>query len=279
MAHHVLITGASTGIGFATAALLHKRKYTVLAGVRKNEDATTLQSQIGCETCLLDVTKPDEISAAADLMKGRLITGDKVTLINNAGIAVGGPLECVPDEDMRQQFEVNVLGLAAMTRAMLPMIRKSGGRVINVSSIAGRLASPFLGPYAASKFAVEALTDSLRREMASFDVKVVSINPGVIKTPIWEKSITPLKDKYLDPNDERSAPYVERLTTLKAAVEESIEKGAHVEEVSRAVLKALKAKNPNTRYYIGKGVGFRATLARLLSDRVIDRMTEKRLET
>lgn len=277
MTHHVLITGASTGIGFATAGLLHQRDLTVTAGVRTDQDADHITDEIGCRVIRLDVTKTDDIAGAAGTMEGIIAPGDTLSLVNNAGVAVGGPIEGIPIEEYRRQFEVNVLGLLAMTQALLPQIRETKGRVVNMSSIGGRVASPFLSPYAASKFALEAISDSLRREIAPFGVKVVSINPGVIKTPIWEKSIDPLEERYLDPANETAAPYKERLARMREMTYERVKTGAPASGVAEAVLQGLTASRPKTRYYVGKGVGMTALMARLLPDRLIDGTVAKRL--
>ena len=277
MTHHVLITGVSTGIGFATARLLHTRGLAVTGGVRTDRDTDRLTAEIGCRLIRLDVTAPEDIANAARTMAGLLAPGDTLSLVNNAGIAVGGPVEAIPMEEYRHQFDVNVLGLLAVTQALLPHIRETKGRVVNISSIGGRVASPFLSPYAASKFAVEAISDSLRREVAPFRVKVVSINPGVITTPIWEKSIDLLEERYLDPANEAAAPYKERLARMREMTYERVKNGAPASAVAEAVLEGLTSSRPKTRYYVGKGVGMTALMARLLPDRLIDRTAAKRL--
>lgn len=278
MPHHILISGASTGIGFATAQFLQKKGFTVLGGVRKPEDGALLEQEIGCDSCILDVTKEDDIAGAANLMAQRTASGDKISLLNNAGIAIGGPLECVAMDEIRQQLDVNVIGLIALTQAMLPQIRETKGRIVNMGSIAGRLASPFLGPYAASKFAVEAVTDSLRREMMPFGVEVISINPGVIKTPIWDKSMTPLADKYLDDSFVAAAPYRKMMEAAKTIIEDSIKGGAEPIAVAKAVHRGLTARKPKTRYYVGKGVGVTAMVTRVVPDREIDKVAARRFE-
>jgi NAD(P)-dependent dehydrogenase (short-subunit alcohol dehydrogenase family) len=177
----VLVTGASTGIGEATARRLAARGFEVLAGVRRAEDAERLRSP-GIEPLTLDVTDAQQIEAARELVGGR-IDG----LVNNAGIAVTAPQEFLPVDELRRQLEVNVVGQVAVTQAMLPALRAARGRVVNVSSVGGRTALPLLGAYNASKWALEALSDSLRRELRHLGVKVSVIEPGGIRTPIWEK--------------------------------------------------------------------------------------------
>jgi NAD(P)-dependent dehydrogenase (short-subunit alcohol dehydrogenase family) len=173
-----LVTGTSTGIGRAIAVHLDRRGFEVLAGVRRLEDAPP-----GLEPILLDVTSEVNIAAAAQRVGGQLHA-----LVNNAGIAVNGPIELAPVHEWRRQFEVNLIGQVAVTRALLPALLAAGGRVVNISSISGRAALPMIGPYSASKFALEAMTDTLRREVGPQGVRVVSIEPGGIATPVWEKS-------------------------------------------------------------------------------------------
>ena len=172
-----LVTGASTGIGRACATHLAGLGFHVLAGVRDPADAPD-----GLEPLLLDVTSESDVAAAAERVGGELHA-----LVNNAGIAISGPVEIVPVEEWRRLMEVNLLGQVAVTRALLPAILRARGRVVNMSSISGRVANPLFGPYAASKFALEAVSDALRREVGPHGVRVVSVEPGGIATPIWGK--------------------------------------------------------------------------------------------
>ena len=174
-----LVTGASTGIGRACAIHLAALGFHVLAGVRDPADAPD-----GLEPLQLDVTSEEDVAAAAERVGAELHV-----LVNNAGIAISGPVEIVPVEEWRRQIEVNLLGQVAVTRALLPAILRARGRVVNMSSIGGRVASPLFGPYSASKFALEAVSDALRREVAPHGVRVVSIEPGGIATPIWGKGM------------------------------------------------------------------------------------------
>src|ERR671930_442264 len=178
----VLITGASTGIGEASARHLLELGFDVVAGVRKDEDAERLRGA-GARPLKLDVTDQASIDAARTRLGDAPLAG----LVNNAGIAVSFPLEFVPIEELRHQLEVNVIGQVAVTQAFLPALRKGRGRIVNISSIGGRIALPLAGPYAASKFALEAVSDSLRRELRGQGVEVVVVEPGGIKTPIWAK--------------------------------------------------------------------------------------------
>lgn len=186
----VLITGSSTGIGQACALEFHRRGFQVFAGVRREQDGQRLWEQTSDRLVpvLIDVTDAESIANTAAMI--REATGEKglVGLVNNAGITVAFPLEFIPLEELRRQLEVNVVGHVAVTQAMLPMLRTARGRIVNVSSISGRIAAPYVGPYAASKHALEAISDSLRIELRNFGIHVALIEPGDVDTPIWQKS-------------------------------------------------------------------------------------------
>jgi NAD(P)-dependent dehydrogenase (short-subunit alcohol dehydrogenase family) len=195
----VLLSGASTGIGRATAGRLGRSGWRVLAGARKDADLAALGTLAGVEPLRLDVTSEADVAAAAAAAGERLDA-----LVNNAGIAVTGPVEVLPVSAWREQLEVNLLGQVALTRAVLPAVVRARGRVVSVSSIGGRMALPLFGPYAASKYALEAMTDSLRREVRGQGVDVVSIEPGAIATPIWGKGMAEA-EAHVDAMDEGSA--------------------------------------------------------------------------
>ena len=179
----MVITGASTGIGAACATHLRGLGFRIFGGVRKPEDAERLRSA-GAEPLTIDVTDADSIRSAASQLGDAPLAG----LVNNAGVAVAGPVEFVPIEELRHQLEVNVIGQVAVTQAFLPALRRARGRVVNIGSIGGRVALPLLSPYAASKFALEAITDSLRRELRPWGMHVSIVEPGAVATPIWDKS-------------------------------------------------------------------------------------------
>src|ERR1041384_744002 len=186
----VLVTGASTGIGEACALCLTAAGFRVFAGVRRTEDGERLGARGGIESVLLDVTVPAQIAAAASDLAGKVGDAGLAGLVNNAGIAVGGPVEYVSAEDLRRQLEVNVVGLHEVTRAFLPLIRRARGRIVHIGSISGLIASPFTGPYAASKHAVEALAEALRVALAPEGIHVSVVEPGQVRTPIWEKGLS-----------------------------------------------------------------------------------------
>src|SRR5215468_1069540 len=191
----VVVTGAAGGIGFATSRLLRERGFRVFGTLLESEDSTRLE-QIGATPVRLEVTNAASVQQASRSILDQLGSAPLAGLVNNAGIADGGPLELLDIGAVRHVFEVNVLGLIAITQPFLPKLRESKGRIVNMSSVSGRLAVPFLAPYCASKFAVEAISDSLRRELYPFGVHVVVIQPAVVRTAIWDKAAKQDVERY-----------------------------------------------------------------------------------
>ncbi len=256
----MLITGASSGIGAACAERLARRGWRVFAGVR-----TAGAAPAGTTEVLLDVTDAEAIARAAEAV-GERLDG----LVNNAGIAVAAPLEHLPLDELRRQLEVNLVGQLAVTQALLPAIRAARGRVVLIGSIAGTSALPFLGPYAISKFALEALADSLRVELAADGIAVSIVRPGTIATPIWSKP-QPIADALGPAALEHYGP---RLAALRSFAAARAAKAAPAESVARAVEHALRAQRPRTRYLVGRDARIRALIERLpdrLRDRVVSR--------
>lgn len=274
----VLVTGASTGIGEDAALTLAREGYRVIAGVRRTEDGEALKvkSKENLEYQILDVTNPDQIVNIAEYLKKN---GGLDVLINNAGIAVAGPLEFISMDQMRKQFEVNVFGLLAVTQACLGMLRESKGRVVNVGSISGKLASPFVGPYAASKFAVEAMSDSLRMELQEWGIQVSLIEPGPIKTPIWEKSKANSEADFQKLGPIALELYGSRLKSMIKMAEKLSKISIPVENVSRAILHAVMSSSPKTRYVVGTNARIQGVLARFIPDRLRDKMILSQLKT
>jgi len=268
----VVITGASTGIGEAVARHLDGLGFLVFAGVRKESDAETLKrgSSGRLMPVFLDVT--NEVMIAQSVQQVSQVVGEKglVGLVNNAGIAVASPLEFIPIQELRKQLEVNVIGQLAVTQAYLPLIRKGQGRLVFISSISGRVAAPLLGPYAASKFALGALSDSLRRELLPWDIPVSIVEPGRIITPIWEKSLA-AADALISRLDPQAEVYYGEAMEINRARALSQRKGTPVEQVARVVAHALLSKNPKTRYLVGWDARFGALLAKWLPDKLLDR--------
>jgi NAD(P)-dependent dehydrogenase (short-subunit alcohol dehydrogenase family) len=268
----VVITGASTGIGRATARYLAERGFRVFAGVRRDEDAEALrQESAGRLTPLrVDVTDRGSIESAAREVEAALGGEGLRGLVNNAGIGIGAPLEFIDLDELRRQLEVNVIGPIAVTQAFLALIRACSGRVVNVGSIGGRVAQPMLGPYNASKFALEALSDSLRMELAPWGIHVSLVEPGSIATAIWEKT-----DAYAERMIPTLGPRARELygTAIGAVLDaaRTLSKQAIAPQaVSKAIHHALTARRPRTRYLVGTDARVQAVLARFVPDRARD---------
>ena len=265
----VLITGASTGIGRACAIALAKRGFHVLAGVRKEADGEALTKEAsGIEPVIIDVTDQATIDAAAKQID------ELYGLVNNAGITVAGPVEFLPVDDIRRQFEVNVFGQIAVTQAFLPKIRKSGGRIVFMSSVGGRVpSSPFISPYNASKHALESFGDALRVELSPWDIDVVLVEPGSIATPIWDKSVNAANEirKALGPQfPQFEELYGRAADKTQKLAEATGRRGIPPERVAERVVDALTAVRPKPRYLVGTDARIQATLFNLLPDRVRD---------
>jgi NAD(P)-dependent dehydrogenase (short-subunit alcohol dehydrogenase family) len=273
MAGIVLVTGASTGIGEATVLHLRELGFEPLAGVRRDEDAERLRGH-GLRTVKLDVTDEGQIAAA----RGELGDGALAGLVNNAGVAVAAPLEFLPIDQLRRQLEINLIGQVAVTQAFLPALRLAGGRIVNVSSIGGRVALPLLAPYNASKFALEAVSDSLRRELRPQGVDVIVIEPGGVRTPIWRKG-TELGASMMaamPPEAERLyGRMVEAMRRETAKIER--ERGLPPRAVAEVIGRALTVSRPRTRYVVGSEAKLRARMAAVLPDRVMDRLIGRSL--
>jgi NAD(P)-dependent dehydrogenase (short-subunit alcohol dehydrogenase family) len=243
--------------------------WRVFGGVRTDEDAETLR-QDGVEPLELDVTDAAQIAAAAETV-GPQLDG----LVDNAGIAIAAPLELVPLDELRRQLEVNVVGQVAVTQAFLPALRRGRGRVVLMGSIGGRSALPFLGPYAASKHALEALADSLRVELRPWGIAVSIVEPASIRTAIWEKGARradELHDGFPREAAELYAASIARFRTVALARGP----GADPDEVAKAVEHALTAGRPRARYLVGRDAHVRAWIERLPT-RVRDRLLARAL--
>jgi len=272
-----LITGASTGIGRACAIELDRRGFRVFAGVRSEEAAGKLRAEASdrLTPVRIDVTDAVEIAAAAAEVSAAAGKAGLAGLVNNAGIAVPGPWELLPIEAFREQLEVNVIGQVAVTQAFLPLLRKSRGRVVNIGSINGGLAVPYLGAYSASKFALEAFNDALRVELRRFGVRVSAVEPGAIDTPIWEKSSALADRMSADIAPEALSLYQSDLEAMRRSTARSARGAAPVERVVRAVVHALTARRPKTHYYLGWDVRVCFKGLKMLSDRLRDRIVRK----
>ena len=266
----VVITGVSSGIGAAAARELARAGFTVFGTVRRGKDAAAVQAA-GATPVIMDVTYRSSVTRACDTITRALGERPLAGLVNNAGMPGLGPVELLDLEQLRQTFEVNVFGVVSVTQAFLPLLRASRGRIVNVSSVSARIALPFAAPYAASKFALEGLSDSLRRELVGTGVDVIVIQPGSIRTAIWEKIAT------FDISRAKGTVYERPLEKMKATALRSGERGLPPEDVARAILSALAARRPPTRMLVVHGGTLKRRLFELLPDRWIDRMITKRL--
>lgn len=279
----VVVTGASSGIGWATALLLAHRGWPVFAGVRRGADAESLAAAAGAigagallHPIALDVTDEASVARAAGEVEAALARrgGRLGGLVNNAGIAVAGPVEEVPLARLRAALEVNVVGAVATTQAFLPLLRAGRGRIVNVSSVSGRIAPPFLGVYAASKFALEALSDALRVELLPWGLPVVLVEPGPVATPIWDKG------EAMAEEDRRGygegSPYALYLGPVRAAFRDAATRGVAPEEVAAVIARALTMPRPRARIPVGRNRAAVGLVARLAPDGVRDWLFARR---
>lgn len=268
MTRAILVTGASTGIGEACALYLDRAGHTVYAGVRKQADAERLARQASdrLTPLMLDVADEGQIEAAAKTIDEE--AGGLNGLVNNAGIARGGPLEFLPLDEWREQFEVNVFGQIAVTKAMLPLLRTRRGRIVFIGSIGGRVATPLMGPYNASKFAVEAIGEALRHELRPWDLHVSVVEPGAIKTAIWDKGRQTADRLDEELPEEARELYSEHIQAIRDGIEMQDRQGIGPEAVGKAVDHALFARRPKTRYTVGKDAKAQAVMVRLLPDKL-----------
>ena len=251
MKRSIVITGASSGIGLDAATLLVERGFRVFGSVRKESDGQSVRRRLGDDfvPLIFDVTDQAKVAQAVEQVRAAIGDGGLTALVNNSGIASSGPLMHVPLDELRKLLEVNVVGLLAVTQAFLPLLgARSGcshppGRVINISSISGGLVFPFGGAYAASKFAVEAISDGLRLELGLYGIEVVAIEPGTIRTPLWDKFDAMAPDRPYGDTD-----YRQSLDALRALLVKEIGKGAPPSRVSQAILDAIERARPKARY-------------------------------
>ncbi|MBK8191196.1 MAG: SDR family oxidoreductase [Vampirovibrionales bacterium] len=268
-----LVTGASTGIGRDCALTLARVGMTTYAGVRRAEDAQALQAQAegDLRPISLDVTDPASITAARERLQADQGPRGLDALINNAGFCLVGPLETTSMTALLNQFQVNAIGPIAVTQAFLPMLRTARGRVVMMSSISGLFSSPFVGPYAGSKFALEALSDSLRMELLAQGVTVSVLQPGPIRTPLWQKTTSEAASAFPQVPQEIQQLYAPLFLKMGERAARSGQTGDDPSVVTRVILRALTDRSPKSRYGVGRG-GFLWRTMRALPDRWRDAM-------
>ncbi len=270
-----VVTGSSSGIGEACAVRLARAGHRVIAGVRRQADGERLAAAAGSIVpALLDVTDEAQIR---DLV-GRL---DELApsgldgLVNNAGIARGGPLEFLPLDEWRIQLDVNVIGQVAVTRSLVPLLRRARGRVVFVGSISGRVSTPFLGPYAASKHAIEAIAESLREELRPWGMAVSVVAPGAVRTPIWDKGRAYADELEARLPDEAHDLYSDAVDDLRRGIDTQERTGVPPERVAAAVERALTSPRPRYRYVVGNDARAAGILDSLLPERAMAYVTRR----
>jgi NAD(P)-dependent dehydrogenase (short-subunit alcohol dehydrogenase family) len=246
--------------------------YTVFGGVRQEKDAERIKSfNSSIVPVMLDITHPESIREAAAFIHRHLGEVPLLGLVNNTGIVVGGPVEFLPLDALRQQLEVNLFGHVAVIQAFLPLLRKSHGRIVNMGSIAGLTALPFVSPYSISKFSLEALSDALRLELRPWGINVSIIEPGSIATPLWDKSLERAEAMGSEASPELFELYGDALDKIRDASLDSARRGIPAERVADAVVHALTARNPRSRYLVGPDARLRKLFS-VLPDGIKDRL-------
>lgn len=277
--NNVLVTGASTGIGAACALHLDRLGWRVFAGVRKESDADALRRQATdrLTPVHLDVTDEpgvaDALATVAEAVGGDGLAG----LVNNAGVARGGPIEFLPLDEWRDQFAVNVFGQIAVTKAALPLVRRATGRIVFIGSIAGRVAAPMIGPYTASKHAIEAIGASLREELLPWNIGVAVVEPGVVKTPIWGKGAATASAVEASLGAEGNRLYGDQMAAVRKSIDKNDEGGVAPEKVAEAVEHALTSDRPRHRYLVGPDAKIAGNLVRIIPDRAWARLSRRLL--
>ena len=267
----VVVTGASTGIGEATANRLAAQGFTVFAGVRKEADAERLQTQSlpGLLPLMIDVADDDSVKRAAAEVDAAVGEAGLLGLVNNAGVSWGGPLEFQDIEEIREMFAVNLFGLIVVTQAMLPMIRRGRGRIVNMGSIGGKMSVPFVSTYSATKFGVEAISDALRVELRPWGIKVACIEPGSIATPLWARGFEQFDKQVEKMSPEALRLYGDLIPRMRALTERTARAGIPPARVADAVEHALNSSRPRSRYLVGADARSQSAF-RLVPDRARD---------
>jgi NAD(P)-dependent dehydrogenase (short-subunit alcohol dehydrogenase family) len=273
----VLVTGASTGIGEACALGLDGSGHKVFAGVRREADGDRLREKASprLEPVLLDVTDQDHVASVAEHIDRSVGGAGLSGLVNNAGIALGGPLEFLPLDEWRRQFEVNVFGQIAVTQALIPLLRRATGRVVFIGSLSGRVSTPLMGPYGASKHAIEAIGESLREELRPWGMHVAVVEPGAIRTPIWDKGrATADQLEEAMPAGARQL-YGDGIDRIRGLIDQQERDGIPPERVATTVEHALFARRPRYRYLVGTDARVAGNLERVLPDKVMAKLVAK----
>jgi NAD(P)-dependent dehydrogenase (short-subunit alcohol dehydrogenase family) len=274
----VVVTGVSTGIGWGAVKVLAGKGFHVFGSVRKEADAQRLKAEFGeaFTPLLFDVTDEAAVKAGAAQVEKALQGATLAGLVNNAGIAVAGPLLYLSVDEWRQQLEVNLTGVVIATQAVAPLLGAGGsrvpdpGRIVNISSVGGRNANPFMAPYCTTKFGLEGLSEALRREMLPFGVDVVVVAPGAVATPIWDKA------DQIDVSRYANTVYATALDRLRAYMLQIGKAGLPPEAIGEAIATALTARRPKVRYVVSPSP-MQVLMTAILPKRTLDRITGQRL--
>lgn len=271
---NVFITGTSSGIGEDAAIRLYRLGHRVFAGVRSPADGEALVAQTSDRVTpvICDVADGSSVESAIRQIDDAVGDGGLQGLVNNAGVARAGPLEHLPLDEWRSQFEINVFGQIAVTRAALPLVRRGRGRICFVGSVSGRMGGPLMGPYAGSKFAIEGIAQSLREELRPWDIEVSVIEPGPIKTSIWEKGRSYAADMEARLGADAMEQYRDQVEAAVKGIDTNERIGASPSKTSDAIEHALLAARPKHRYLVGTPAKLAGPLTRLLPDKALGRL-------
>jgi NAD(P)-dependent dehydrogenase (short-subunit alcohol dehydrogenase family) len=276
----VVVTGASSGIGRTTALQLDADGYHVFAGVRKEADARELSRD--CSDRLtpitLDVTQAGQIEAARQQVAEAVGDHGVVGLVNNAGVGGGGPIEFMPLDELRRTLEINLIGQVAVTQAFIPLLRRPKGTIVFIASIGGRVASPFMSPYNTSKFAIEALGESLRHELRPWEINVVVVEPGSIDTEIWSKGNDQLRERLEEMPEDARRLYGQQISRFGEVLNETASRGIPAEKVAEVIHKAIASENPKHRYLVGTDAKIGARLKGTLPDRTFSKLAARQIK-
>jgi NAD(P)-dependent dehydrogenase (short-subunit alcohol dehydrogenase family) len=276
----VVVTGASTGIGRATALLLDERGYRVFAGIRKEADADELRRR-GSDRLTpvtLDVTQADQIESAREQVAEAVGDGGLAGLVNNAGVGGGGPIEFMELDELRSTLEVNLIGQVAVTQAFIPLLRKAKGTIVFIASIGGRVAGPFMSPYNTSKFAIEAVGECLRHELRPWEIEVVVVEPGTIDTEIWRKGSDLLRERVEQLPEDARRLYGRQFSWLGEMLNEADSRGISPRKVAEVIHKAIASDKPKHRYLVGTDAKIGARLKGTLPDRTFSKLAERQMK-
>jgi NAD(P)-dependent dehydrogenase (short-subunit alcohol dehydrogenase family) len=276
----VVVTGASTGIGRATALLLDAEGYRVFAGVRKEADARELgkDGSDRLTPVTIDVTDASQIESARQEVADAVGEGGLVGLVNNAGVGGGGPIEFMPLDELRDTLEVNLIGQVAVSQAFIPLIRRGKGTIVFIASIGGRVASPFMSPYNTSKFAIEALGESLRHELRPWGIDVAVVEPGSIDTEIWSKGNEQLREQLGEMPEDARRLYGRQVTRFGEVLNETASRGIAPEKVAEVIHKAIASDKPRHRYLVGTDAKIGARLKGTLPDRTFSKLAARQMK-